>query len=394
MQRQGPYLVKGRLRREGAIEVLEGLDPLTGGIVVLYRPLQTDPPALALEGVLAYRGRVGDAWVVEVPFGAAPAVRYRGEADLGRLEAWARRLLATLSALEEQGLAHGHLSLGDLWVRGEMIWVSGVAVPWEEKIPDAVGLGAVLKELAGEAWAAWRLAPLFEALAEGRLNYGDAMNALADPMAFEAFLKGELEPPEPKGDDILPKPQPSVSVKPKAPAKEKTDEPEPDGAEKAQTPPPAPPVSTGEGIVRVRKKDGSPPPLLPGEDPPEALRLDPGASPEPRRSGRRRVFVWLLVLALLAGGAFWYQSRRPGFSGQVVRFVVEPPEAQAEIYLQLAPEGSKLAPGFLAEVPGSVRFDEQGTYRLEVRAEGYKPQDFDLEVPVLGGSVVIRLGGQ
>ncbi len=393
MQRVGAFLVKGQLRKEGAIEVLEALDPLTGGLVLLFRPMTGLPPRIEVPRVLPYEPPVEDAWVVELPFGVASAERYLGEADLDRLAAWTRRLLVTFSELEENGLRHGKLTPGDLWVRGEAVWVSGVGVPWPDPEPDAPRLVAALKALAGEAWAGWPGAGVLEALAEGRLGYADALAALSEPAAPVPEAPPAPEPAPPARRE----PPPSVRVKGRrgeaAPSRGDGAPPPDQGRKPA---PPEPPPSTGEREERLPV-----PPRV--EEPPEVVRIEEPVDPafevvSPAPAGRRRALrgILLVLLALLiafAGGLWWWRSRPPGYV-QEVRFEVVPEGSSAELYLLSAPEGSRLGTGFVARIPGRLRFDREGVYTFEVKSAGYKPKTFALEVPVLGGTVTVRLSGR
>lgn len=373
MRHLGAYLIKEKLRQEGPIEVYEALDPVTGGAVLLYAPLKGMPPKLDLPRVLPYELPVEDAWLQELPFGVASARHYRGTAELDRLLAWTRRLLATFAELEARGLRHGKLELTDLWVRGEAIWVSGVGVPWPDPEPDAPRLVAALKALAGDSWEGWPYAEGLEALAEGRRSYAEVLAGLQEPGA-----KPEL-PPAPPEVPRPPEPPPTVRVK---------------GVKKAE--PKALPPEPSEPEAPA----GSSPP----EEPPEVVRIEEPAdpafevvAPEAPRGDRRRVLrgllLSLLVLGLLGlGGLFW--SRRPSAYVQEVVFELVPEGARAELVLLSAPEGSRLREGLRTPVPGKLRFDREGIYTFEVQSPGYKPKTFALEVPVLGGRVTIRLSGR
>jgi len=392
VQHLGSYLIKGKLIEDGSLEVLEAMDPVTGGAVLLFRPLTGMPPRIDVVGVLPYELPVADAWITELPFGVVNAAGYRGRADLSRLEAWTRRLLAVLAELEAQGLRHGKLRPEDLWVRGEAVWLAGVGVPWPDPEPDAPRLVAILKALAGEAWEGWRYAGVLEALADGGTGFGEALAAM-----------GEAEPPppvspEPEDEPPLPKPPeppPTVRVKgKKAPEQPPTrEEPSPP---KEEAPPLFPEVAA------------EPPPAEGAggfEEPPEVVRIeepqDPAFEvvrpadgvPQDRRSVLRALAIGLLLLLALGLGVYAWLHRAPAYV-QEVTFEVVPPEARAELVVLSAPEGSRLASGTRFAIPGKVRFDKEGLYTFEVQSEGYKPKTFALEVPVLGGRVTVRLGGR
>ena len=415
MQHLGAYLIKGKLIADGPIEVLEAMDPVTGGAVLLFRPMKGMPPKLEVVGVLPYELPVEDAWIAELPFGVANASLYRGQAELSRLEAWTRRLLAVFAELEAQGLRHGKLRPEDLWIRGDAVWLAGVGVPWPDPEPDAVRLVQVLKALAGDAWEGWRYAEVLEALAEGRIGYPEALAALSEttpapelltPPEPEAEPEAAPEPPRP------PEPPPTVRVKGTRPPRK---EPEP---EEKPAPPieESPPVEEAQEAVRVKgpakpaKKASEeveePLPAAPSEggEPPEVVQIGEPEDPafevvtptpaEPR--GRRGVLKLLLALfLLLLLGFFGYRllQREQGFV-QEVFFEVVPEDARADLVLLSVPEGSRLTPGTRVSIPGKLRFDQEGVYTFEVESEGYRPKTFALEVPVLGGRVTVRLGGR
>ena len=373
VQHLGAYLIKGKLRQEGPIEVLEGLDPITGGALLFFRPLQGMPPRLDLPAVLPYELPVDDAWLVELPFGVASARGYQGRVSADRLLAWSRRLLGAFAELESRGLRHGKLALSDLWVRGDALWVSGVGVPWPDPEPDAVRLVAVLRELAGDAWLGWPYAEALESLAEGRRSYAEVLRLLEGP-------DRRAKDPEPLPPSAA-EPPPTVRVKGVKKPKAEKGTAKPDSAPKEL------------------------PPLSPLEEPSEAVRigeeLDEPAfevvSPEgpkvSRRAWIRGVMLFLLFISLVLLGVLWWGRRTPGYA-QEVAFAVEPEGAKAELVVLSAPEGSKFRRGARFSIPGKLRFDREGVYTFEVQSPGYRPKTFALEVPVLGGRVTVRLSGR
>ncbi len=374
----GPYWIKEKIKREKNLEVLEALDPLTGGTILLFRPLTDEPPRLDVTGLLPWRGRVEDAWVAEVPFGAVNAVRWRGDADPGRLEAWARRLLGVLAALREGGFKHGRLALEDLWVRGEEVWLAGVGVPWPEPTPDEAALLAVFKELGGENFAAWPRAGLLEALAEGRVSLEEALLAFNEGDGGEEVLDAPapapVEEPPP-----APAPPPTVRVRKKT--------------KKAEGPPPAPAEPPPEKKPRLEVV----------EEPEEVVRIGEPSEPafevkepDPGRRATLRLLAYGFAALLLVflGLEGWRLASGGGAKGQVIRFLVEPKGAVADLFVVEAPKGSKIAPGFLTKVPAEVRLDAEGRWRFRVERPGFSPAIFGLEVPVPGGEVRIRLKGQ
>jgi len=415
VQHLGSYLVKGKLIEDGGIEVLEAMDPVTGGAVLLFRPMKGMPPRIEVLGVLPYELPVEDAWISELPFGVANASRYRGKAGLSRLEAWARRLLATFGELEARSLSHGKLRVEDLWVRGDAVWVAGVGVPWSDPEPDAVRLVRVLKELAGDDWQGWRYAGVLEALAEGRASFAEALAAMSEGREVLEIPEDKDPPaPEPEPSPKPPEPPPAVRVKGKrAPKKEKAPE----------VPPPAPPeeapkpLEAVEEAEAVRVKGPAREPAKPepveavvpaapegGEGPPEVVRIEepedpafevvrPSDAPRPSRRAVLGLLGAVVLLVLLGFGLYAGLGRGPSYV-QEVTFEVVPEDAKADLIVLSAPEGSKLASGTRMTIPGKVRFDKEGLYTFEVQSEGYKPKTFALEIPVLGGRVTVRLGNR
>jgi len=393
------------------------MDPVTGGAVLLFRPMKGMPPRIEVLGALSYELPVEDAWISELPFGVANASRYRGKAGLSRLEAWARRLLATFGELEARSLSHGKLRVEDLWIRRDAVWVAGVGVPWPDPEPDAVRLVQVLKELAGEDWQGWRYAGVLEALADGRVSFSEALATMSEgrkvlePLEEES-LAPEVPAPKP------PEPPPAVRVKGKrAPKNEKAPEaPPPAPPEETPKPPEVDPVGLEEAeAVRVKGPAKEPAKIEPveavapaapeeGEAPPEVVRIEEPEDPAfevvrpsdtPRIS--RRVILGILAaigLLILLGFGFYAGYRRTPSYVQEVTFEVVPEDAQADLIVLSAPEGSKLASGTRFAIPGKVRFDREGLYTFEVQSEGYKPKTFALEIPVLGGRVAVRLGNR
>lgn len=371
VQHLGAYLIRGKLRQEGPIEVLEGLDPITGGALLFFRPLQGMPPKLNLPAVLPYELPVGDAWLVELPFGVASARGYQGRVSADRLLAWSRRLLGAFAELESRGLRHGKLALSDLWVRGDALWVSGVGVPWPDPEPDAVRLVAVLRELAGDAWLGWPYAEALESLADGRRSYVEVLRLLEGPdrqaKDSEPLPPSEAEPP------------PTVRVKgvKATPA---------EGAKSAPAPKEPDPLPSGRGTAEVVRISEEP-------DEPAFEVLAPEGPKVSRRAWIRGTMLFLLFVSLVLLGVLWWGRRPPGYA-QEVAFAVEPEGAKAELLLLSAPEGSEFRRGARFSIPGKLRFDREGVYTFEVQSPGYRPKTFALEVPVLGGRVTVRLSGR
>ena len=57
-----------------------------------------------------------------------------------------------------------------------------------------------------------------------------------------------------------------------------------------------------------------------------------------------------------------------------------------------APEGSQLVSDrVLAVIPGKVYFDVPGVYRIQLRADGYLPQEKLLAIPPKSRVITVRL---
>jgi len=372
------------------------MDPITGGAVLLFRPLKGMPPRIEVVGVLSYELPVEDAWVSELPFGVQNAAQYHGKAEMPRLEAWTRRLLVAFAELEAQGLRHGKLRPEDLWVRGEAVWVAGVGVPWPNPEPDAVRLVRALKALAGEGWEGWRWASVLESLAEGRLGFSEAIAALNEaPEAVQEIVPNEEKPAAPSPRP--PEPPSAVRVKgKKTPARQP--EPAPPPAAAKDDPPPEPAPAPAPGPEKTPSRPAS------AGEPPEVVRIgepedpafevvSPNAAGVDRRQLLRLLATAFLLVVLIAAGFWAFKSRGPSYV-QEVFFEVAPEGESADLIVLSAPEGSRLASGTRMPIPGKVRFDKEGLYTFEVQSEGYKPKTFALEIPVIGGRVTVRLGNR
>ena len=395
VQRLGGYFVEGTRRREGGIEVLSALNPVTGAEVLLYRPVSGMPPRIEIPRVLPYELPVEDAWPVELPFGAKSAREFVGEVPPERLLAWSRGLLAALAALKSKGLSHGRLGLDDIWVRGDAVWLSGVGVPWGELEPDEVRVVSAIKELAGDSWEGLWFKDTLLALAEGRLGLDEALSYLAEPGARPPEPEVKPEVPEkldekPKPSPEPPEPPPTVRVKGVRRARIEVEK-----EEKAEPPKPPPPPKEPKKEEEAKPKPPEPPPEVVRIEEPEDPAFEVVTPEAPSRPGRRRFLALVLALftVLLLAGAGWWLSRPAGFS-QEVRFNLVPEGARAELVVLSSPEGAGVKPGQRFEIPSAIRFDREGIYTFEVRSEGYRPKTFALEVPVIGGQVTIKLGGQ
>lgn len=426
MNHIGPYLLNRIRAREGAIEIWEGQDTVTGSPVLVYRPLEGSPPAFRIQGTLPWQGREEDAWIAELPFGAVPLARQRGEVTPHELTAWTRRLLGALLEMKALGVEHGRLDPERLWVKGDEVWIEGAGLPVQAQTPDEAALVAALREVAGDTWLGWPFHRVMEQLAEGAVDLREAAEYLADPRSLaelEIVGADETAPPaaEPEAPElpttgtvrVLGRPEGRTS-EPEAAAPDAPEEPEPPEEAGAAAPlfPPEPEPAPPDPAAAP---PGPPPPSEPPErphaeprptDPSRVVRIDevsepafeviePGAQAAPDRRWwwRGGALVVLLVAAL---ALVWWSGRSGGPAGQegyVVEFRVDPPEGRAELVLLDAPEASRLVRGrVLAIIPGKVYFDAPGVYRIQIRAEGFLPQEKLLDVPPSARSVTVRLG--
>lgn len=428
MNHIGPYLLSRIRAREGLIEIWEGQDTITGSPVLVYRPLEGAAPTFRIPGTLNWMGREGDAWVAELPFGAAPLAQRAGEASPNELTAWTRRLLSTLLEMRALGVAHGRLDPERLWVKGEEIWIEGVGLPLPVTTPDEAALVATLRDVAGDTWPGWPFHRVLERLAEGTVDLREAAELLSEPRSvYELEVVDEVA--DEPDDATEPTPDPATGTvrvigrsktPPAASEPPKPDEP---GAAPAspEEPPPAlpeepPPVSPdAEPEAPAMEPPGEvpqePDPKRPGDphpiDPSRVVRIDDVSEPAfeviepnaPRRGAQRRflrIGAISLLLLLLAGFTYWWKGRAPApetSEGYPVEFRVEPSDGRAELVLLDAPESSQLVRGrVLAIIPGKVYFDAPGIYRIQIRATGFLPQEKLLSVPPSTPSVTVRLG--
>lgn len=377
-----PILPGGLLDTTGrALEAWLGRDSRTGIGVVVYRPLEGEPPE-AVAGMLPWLECLESAWIAEIPVAAVEATRFQGTADPKRLLAWAQGLLQTLGRLQEAGLSHGNISAERLWVRGPRIWLEGAGLPVQPSRPDPQGVVEALRQLAGESWSHLLFSTELEAFAQGKLTLAEVCERLAaEPVAQTALaevVEAEAQPP----------------ATPEAPLEE-----EPVLEPRPEEPPPAP-VPKSKSQLRIESQPVRLPQGQPEEVPvaPRRIRIEdplepsfPVIEPQPRRRNLLRS-LGVLLLVVAVGLAVWLWPRpQPAVSGYVVEFRLDPPEARGRIEILEAPPGSAMEKGrTIAEVPGPVQFDKAGAYRVRIRVDGREPKEVLLDVPAPGG-VTIRL---
>lgn len=405
----GPYLLDRLRAREGEIEIWDAQDAVTGTPVLIYKPLTGTPPFGSFQGVLPWLPCEHEAWVAELPFGAVPLTERAGRASPAELTGWARRLLATLLEMRALGIQHGRITPERVWVKGDSAWLEGLGLPVEPRLADEAAVVEALRAAAGDSWPGWPFHAVLDQLADGRLSLREAAEQLAEPRSaadLEALSDLLEEDAPPGGEEAVsedsgtvrvigrkPAAEPAVPPEPEAPDEEPppppppepAPEPEPEPEPQAPVPPPEPATPPARNVVRIEEVTE-----------PAFEVIEPGGAPA--GNGRKApVWVWaLVVVALVALVAVWRYPRGGGTgaeSGYVVDFAVEPPGGKAELVLMDAPEGSQLAEGqVLAVIPGKVYFDVPGVYRIQIRAEGYLPQEKLLDVPPSTRSVTVRLG--
>ena len=465
----GPYLLDSLRATVGAIEIWTAQDAVTGVPALVYKPVIAELPRWRIEGVLPWTSRVADAWVAELPFGAAPLSEREGNASAAELTAWSRRLLATLLEMKALDLRHGRISAEHLWVKGDEIWLEGLGLPLPAEDPDEPALVKTLRQAAGDSWQGWPFHRIMERLADGELSLREAAERLAEPMSLDeldALAGGKenesssLEPPPTGTVRVLgrgeARPRPADEKQAEEGAKAGVEPPA--GGEETPLPvePPRPyqlgPEPTAEEVRVVRrgkKKEGSPareepktplddkklakeasqPKLIeepvdngakaatqPAETEPPArvtserpvVRIDEVSEPafeviEPSgaSSGRglyRFLFVGLTVLLLIFAVVWYGRGNRSASShaqGYAIEFRLEPQGEHAELVLLEAPEESQLVSNrVLAVIPGKVYFDVPGVYRIQLRADGYLPQEKLLTIPPSSRVITVRLSHQ
>ncbi len=404
MNHLGPYLLDRLRAREGEIEIWDAQDAVTGTPVLIYKPLTGAPLFGSLQGVLPWLPCEQEAWVAELPFGAVPLADRVGRASPAELTGWARRLLATLLEMRALGVQHGRISPERIWVKGTSAWLEGLGLPVEARLADEVAVVEALRAAAGDSWPGWPFHAVLDQLADGRLSLREAAEQLAEPRSvadLEAF-SGLLEDDEPAdGEEPVSEDSGTVRVIGRKPATEPVASPEPEAPKEEPPPPPPPPEPEPEPEAPAPppEPDGAPPARnvvrIEEVTEPAFEVIEPGGASVGR--GRKvPVWVWALAaVALVVLVAVWRypQNTASSTQGYVVDFAVEPPGGKAELVLMDAPEGSQLAEGqVLAVIPGKVYFDVSGVYRIQIRAEGYLPQEKLLDVPPSTRSVTVRLG--
>ena len=180
-------------------------------------------------------------------------------------------------------------------------------------------------------------------------------------------------------------PSPKKRVRVRRPTRSASSPPSPSAPESPPAPQAGSRATSERPVVRIDE------PIEPAFE-----VIEPGGGASPRsllRYGLLALTVLLLVFA-----AVWYArsggsgGRATTNAGYAVEFRLEPPDAHAELVLLEAPEGSQLVSDrVLAVIPGKVYFDVPGVYRIQLRADGYLPQEKLLAIPPKSRVITVRL---
>lgn len=445
MESLGHYLLRDRIALPGnpppgggqsesvavpgaPFEVFEGQDVRTGISVLMFKPMPGNPPKLELPGALLWVEGQEGAWIAEIPVGAVQTSWLAGRVEPARLLAWTRQLLGAVHACQSQNIPVGWIVPELVWARGSRVWLGGVGAAGEHRW-DYAGLLNTLRVIAGDTYPAlpWR-EPL-EAFVTGKIEYEDLekrLEALSSAPTVPASQSAqEIAPTQdnPQAEFAAPEREELSSPLPKLPqdragkrsrkqrrleAKQQRaaefanpqsasqPQPEPVEEETESTSTETERVGPVSKALKVQVGEAEAPPAEPSPAP-KRIRIEDTSNPsfeviEPPRqglSGRRGVLALLIIvpLLLLAAGAYFFLQPRPqaggaGSGGYTVEFRLQPPGPKANIEVLEVPEGSKIPLNtVLAEVPGSVKFDVSGIYRIRVRVQGRAPVDSIISVP-------------
>lgn len=443
MESLGPYVLRDPIVQSelvlpdgSRLKVFPAQDARTGIRVLVYRPITSPPPQEKVVGTLSWLEACEDAWVAEVPMGAVQAKGRQGLVGAEQLLLWARSLVDTLAHAETLGLVHGDLSPERLWFKGYKVWLEGYGLPVEPLYKDAEGLLKTLKAFAGPSWGMASWMQHIEAFAGGEIGVTELREELVNWRPGQARVEEEAglkqagliglseafpestldasqisaEPSEEQITVSLETPTETVQVaeEPGVPATVPTEadmvpdlpyqqalleslpaEPSPawpnfEEAETVEIKTPEPARNEPRSSLRVEVTEAAPPPEKKEE--PRRIRIDEPTEPPfkivepPKPSTSRYLWLGLVALALVLGVMFWPRSRQA--AGFEVPFRIDPPGNSARLEVVEAPEGSQAKPGtVIAVVPGTVRFDKAGYYRLRIKVAGRDPQEILQYVP-------------
>lgn len=263
--------------------------------------------------------------------------------------------------------------------------------------PPPTGTVRVIGRGEARERAPQETAPKDEAGESAEVNPAGADAAAAAAEEISPMVAGEEPPPtsaadepaasEPPAPDARPTSQPELlneeTVRVKGPAK--SAEPSSPPADNAPASEPAARATSERPVVRIDEVSE-----------PAFEVIEPGGGASPRSLLRYGLLAFTALLLVFA--AVWY-ARSGGSgggtatnAGYAVEFRLEPSDAHAELVLLEAPEGSQLVSDrVLAVIPGKVYFDVPGVYRIQLRADGYLPQEKLLAIPPKSRVITVRL---
>lgn len=377
----------------GPFEVFEGQDVRTGISILVFKPMPGPPPELHVPGTLPWTQVEENAWVTEIPVGAVQTSWLAGRVEPARLLTWSRQLLEAVHTCQVQNVPVGWIVPELVWARGSKIWLAGAGVAAPEHPWDYAGLLNTLRTLAADTYPAlpWREA--LEAFVTGGIEYETLRERLEAAVAALGAAPASL----PVREFVPSTPELPREEPPSAPsdgaAAQVQEEPatEPRGGLDSR------PVSKSLKVQIGQEELAAPEPA----PPPKRIRIEESLSPpfevlEPLhrpllgRGAALALLIFIPLMLLLAGGYYFLQSK-PSRSSQTptsytVEFRLQPPGPKASIEVLEVPEGSKIPLNtVLAEVPGQVKFDVSGIYRIRVRVQGRAPVDSIISVPNPGG---------
>lgn len=362
MESLGHYLLRDRiaLPGTGSVELFEGQDVRTGISTLIFRGCDGPYPVLSLAGALPWIDKEDNAWIAEIPVGAVQSSWLAGRVEMTRLLLWTKQLIETLHQAQQADIPVGYILPEVIWARGRKVWLGGIGVESEAQRWDFGGLLHSLKVIAGELYPAMPWREALEGFVSGEVDYEHILQALND-------AETHLEPLPVSSTQIQTIPTPSLVPE--------------------TTPSQSKPLNVEVGELAIVKPTPSAPPrriqLDSGTEPPFEVLSPNGAS------SRRSAVFWLLLipLILLAVGGYLFVRSRPKnvvASPNVfpVEFRTQPIGSAAEIVLLETPVGSTMALNSpIAKVPGTINFDKEGTYRIQVRVQGRSPKESLIVVP-------------
>ena len=423
MDNIGPYLLESLRSTEGSIEIWNAQDAVTGVSALIYKPVIAKPPRWRIIGVLPWTSRVADAWVAELPFGAVNLSKRNAAASAEELTAWSRQLLATILEMEALNLQHGRISIDRFWIKGSEIWLDGLGLPVPAKEPDIPALVAALKTAAGDSWHGWPYFKLMNNLANGEVSLREAAERLAENNSAyfpnDKISNSNYDLPSAGTVKILSRGKEKRLLsnninsnnnfgdirKEKHIINSNKKELDIDILENENN------IDFDKNInnnSQINNKDISESKdkystVIASER--QVVRIEESIEPtfdviEPQNNNNERIFfrVVIISLTIILFIIFLYiyhiKEQKSNIHDQnyFVEFRLEPQNQHAELVLLEAPEESQLVSNrVLAVIPGKVYFDVPGAYRIQLRADGYLPQEKLLTIPPSSRVITVRL---